>query len=176
MLHKILACATGVLACICLAGCSSLPLLGDSTAFVGSARPSSQSAADQEPSVRAVPTELIIGHDRGGFMENYALRMMRLRDNGTSLRFTGRCESACTVFLALPADKTCIAPGASFSFHAPRGPSRAANERAVAFLHHSYPVWVRNWIASKGGLTNKVITLRYDEASQYMRTCDSAAA
>src|SRR5687768_12366704 len=62
-----------------------------------------------------------VGSDRGGYVIKYALRMLKLRKSGTSLRFTGRCESACTVYLALPSNQTCIASGASFRFHAPYG-------------------------------------------------------
>ena len=173
MLQKGLSCLTGLLASVVLAGCSSLASLGDATDLLGNAPPRTDQAFHQ-PALQTAPRELTIGNDRGGYVATYALRMVRLRDNGTFLRFAGHCESACTLFLALPTNQTCIARGASFRFHAPLGPSRIANERALTYLLNTYPAWVKNWIASKGGLTPRVITLGYDQASQYMQSCESA--
>lgn len=92
-----------------------------------------------------------IRNDRGGQVVHYALKMLRLKEAGHSVRFSGRCDSACTLYLALPRSKTCVSPGASFGFHLPYGASRAGNQVAAQYLLSSYPGWVRSWIADKGG-------------------------
>jgi hypothetical protein len=117
-----------------------------------------------------------IGGDRGGYVVQYALRVLKLRKSGTPLRFTGRCQSACTIYLALPRRQTCISPGASFSFHAPYGGGSGGNRIALSYMLNSYPSWVRNWINKWGGLSRKLITMDYAYASKFMRTCGSQTA
>src|SRR5918994_3365846 len=60
-----------------------------------------------------------IGGDRGGYVVQYALRMLKLKQSGKPVQFAGKCQSACTIYLSLPRSQTCIAPGSSFGFHAP---------------------------------------------------------
>lgn len=118
-----------------------------------------------------------IGSDRGGYVIKYALRMLKWRKSGTSLRFAGRCESACTIYLALPSDQTCIVPGASFRFHAPYGAGTKKDNRiALSYMLNSYPGWVRSWIRSRGGLTRQLISMDYGYASKHMRACVSQTA
>ncbi len=113
-----------------------------------------------------------VGSDRGGYVIKYAVRMLKWRESGTPLRFTGRCESACTIYLALPSHQTCIAPGASFRFHAPYGAgTQNGNRIALSYMLNSYPGWVRSWIKSKGGLSRQLISMDYKYASKFMRTC-----
>src|SRR5688500_17672864 len=55
--------------------------------------------------VRALLSEsgvLNIQNDPGGYIAEYAVRMMVWRGNGVSVRFTGSCGSAGTLYLALP--------------------------------------------------------------------------
>lgn len=118
-----------------------------------------------------------IGSDRGGYVIKYALRMLKLRKSGTPVRFAGRCESACTLYLALPSNQTCIAPGVSFRFHAPYGARTQQGDRfALSYMLSSYPGWVRSWIKTKGGLSRQLITMNYGYASRYMRSCRSQSA
>lgn len=118
----------------------------------------------------AGPT-VTIRNDRGGQVIHYALKMLRLKEAGHSVRFSGRCDSACTLYLALPRSKTCVSPGASFGFHLPYGASGAGNEVAAQYLLSSYPGWVRSWIADKGGLKGPIKTMGYGYASQFLPTC-----
>jgi hypothetical protein len=67
-----------------------------------------------------------IGNERGGYVVDYAVRMVELRESNVDVRFSGHCKSACTIYLALPQDQTCIAPGASFTFHKPNAPTQGA--------------------------------------------------
>jgi hypothetical protein len=117
-----------------------------------------------------------IGSDRGGYVVQYALRMLKLKQSGKPVQFGGRCQSACTVYLALPRSQICISPGASFGFHAPYGAGTNGNRVARNYMLNSYPGWVRSWIGSRGGLSSRLITMDYAYASKFMRTCGVATA
>ena len=122
------------------------------------------------------PRSVSIGSDRGGVVINYGLRMLRWRQNGTRVRFSGSCQSACTLYLGLASAQTCISPGASFSFHSPFGASSRGNRVAQAFMMRNYPGWVRSWIRSQGGLSGSMKTMGYGYASRFMKPCGSAVA
>jgi hypothetical protein len=117
-----------------------------------------------------------IANDRGGYVVDYALQLHRWQQNGTRVRFHGRCQSACTLYLALPKNQTCIARGASFTFHAPSGSSPSASRFAKIYMNKTYPHWVRSWIASNGGLTRRLITMNYSYAAKFIATCDPVTA
>jgi hypothetical protein len=113
----------------------------------------------------------VISNDNGGSVVGYAQAVARLRGQDTLVVFNGRCASACTLFLALEDERTCIAPGASFLFHGASGASRDMNEWGTRFMMGQYPQWVRDWITRNGGLTNRVIRMDYAYASRFMQTC-----
>jgi hypothetical protein len=117
-----------------------------------------------------------IGSDRGGYVVQYALRMLKLRQSGKPVQFGGSCQSACTIYLALPRSQTCISPGASFGFHAPYGAGTKGNRYARTYMLNSYPGWVRSWISGRGGLSSRLITMNYAYASKFMRPCGTATA
>ena len=58
-----------------------------------------------------------IGNDSGGYVAEYALRLYEMKEARQRVRFVGVCNSACTLFLALPAEQTCITESAYFRFH-----------------------------------------------------------
>jgi len=126
--------------------------------------------AQAEP-VNLLPGEILIGNEHGGSIVDYALQMLRWREQGTSLRFTGRCDSACTIYLALPYQQTCLAAGASFRFHAPTAATEFSAKLALAYMMHNYPSWVSSWIEERGGLSNELVTMDYEYARQFMRSC-----
>ncbi|MEW9806752.1 hypothetical protein ABUE31_12240 [Mesorhizobium sp. ZMM04-5] len=117
---------------------------------------------------------ITIRNDRGGQVIHYALKMLRLKEAGRSVRFSGRCDSACTLYLALPRSKSCVTPSASFGFHLPYGASRRGNQVAAQYLLSSYPGWVRSWVASQGGLNGQIKTMSYGYASRFLPTCPQA--
>lgn len=117
-----------------------------------------------------------VGSDRGGFVVNYGLRMLRWRQNGTKVRFSGACQSACTLYLGLAPSQVCISPGASFSFHSPFGASGRGNRMAQQFMMRNYPGWVKSWIRSQGGLSGRMKTMGYGYASRFIKPCGSAVA
>lgn len=117
---------------------------------------------------------LKINNDRGGYVIQYALRLQKMKQAGTQVAFTGKCLSACTLYLALPKGQTCISPRASFSFHAAYGAGPKGNQIATTYMFNKYPSWVQDWIASNGGLSRKLITMPSSYASNYMRPCETS--
>lgn len=120
---------------------------------------------------REFRTAVEIGNDSGGYVAQYALRLYEMRETRQKVRFVGVCDSACTLFLALPAEQTCIAEGVYFRFHAPSAPSASATAAVAAYMMRKYPAWVRVWIAAQGGLSDRLVTMSYEYASKFMRTC-----
>lgn len=112
-----------------------------------------------------------VRNDRGGYLLKYALRVKRFEQGGTHVRFAGRCDSACTLYLTLPKSRSCITRGASFGFHLPYGSSSRGNHLAAEFMMKQYPSWVRSWVRSNGGLKNRTKTMSYAYASQFIPTC-----
>ena len=102
--------------------------------------------------------------------------MMKLRDSGAKLKFAGRCDSACTIYLALPRSQTCITPDALFGFHAPFAATPEASSLAQNYLLENYPDWVKSWIASRGGLSKEIVTMDYAYASKFLDRCDQKFA
>lgn len=116
-----------------------------------------------------------IANNSGGNIAVFALASAEYLSVGTLVKFSGRCDSACTLFLGLPSKQTCISQGAVFRFHAPMGASARSEKTAQAYLMRKYPEWVRSWITSQNGLSRKLITMDYSYASKFIRTCDSIA-
>ena len=116
-----------------------------------------------------------IGNESGGYLMLHAMQMLEWQKQGTAIRFTGQCDSACTLYLALPDQQICISEGASFRFHAPTASSDQAARLALKYLLQSYPRWVNSWILQMGGLSDELITMDYDYARQFMRSCDPSA-
>ena len=138
--------------------------------------PSSSFAGDSEYSGSRLFTkwqknQISISNNNGGYIIEYALRKALINRSGSKVRFSGRCASACTMFLGLPQHKMCIAPGASFHFHMPRAGSVGATHQAKRFLYRNYPGWVRSWIASRGGLSSTLIKMDHSYASKFIRAC-----
>lgn len=131
--------------------------------------------ASLPPNNDYLPRAVSIGSDRGGVVIQYGLRMLRWRQNGTRVRFSGSCQSACTLYLGLAPSQTCISPGASFGFHSPFGASGRGNSVAQAFMMRNYPGWVRSWIRSQGGLNSQIKTMSYGYASRFIKPCGSSA-
>src|SRR5262245_15849695 len=52
----------------------------------------------------------------GGSAKIFEQHVAKFRQSGEQFRITGHCQSACTMFLALP--NVCIEPGAELLFHA----------------------------------------------------------
>ena len=59
-----------------------------------------------------------IRKDIGGSISERAFEIEELRDSGESVRITGLCASACTMYLTLP--NTCVKRHARLLFHGPQ--------------------------------------------------------
>jgi hypothetical protein len=112
--------------------------------------------------------------DTGGEVVSYALKVKRIERDGTPVRISGKCESACTLYLSLPQDQICITPAASFSFHKPYGSSQPVNRSTAEMMVQQYPDWVQAWLEANGGLRTEFVVMDYDYAQAFMRTCGSA--
>ena len=112
-----------------------------------------------------------IGNDRGGHVIKYALRMMKMRQSGANVKFNGRCDSACTLYLALPNSRTCATSNASFRFHLPSGTSQRGVQVARNYMMKNYPGWVRSWINQNGGLSNRLMTMNASYAQKFIGSC-----
>ena len=112
-----------------------------------------------------------IRSDRGGEIYRYAQRANLYVRSGSILRFSGSCDSACTLFLSVPKSKLCIKKGASFGFHLPYGSGQSANASAARYIYKKYPYWVRSWIRAKGGLKGHIERMDYTYARRFMRPC-----
>jgi hypothetical protein len=147
-------------------------------AGTASANPETRIIASAPPVVNVVSSASVhvIANDRGGSVVSYAQEVRRLRNQDKLVVFNGQCASACTMFLSLNSDRTCIAPGASFVFHRAYGASADMNAWGTDFMIRQYPAWVRDWIARNGGLTDRLIRMDYAYASRYMRPCRVTSA
>lgn len=116
-----------------------------------------------------------VRHDSGGRIIDYAIKMKRIEQARRAVRFDGRCDSACTLFLALPASKACVTPRARFGFHLPYGSSTKGNQMAAKFMLSSYPRWVRSWLNANGGLTNKVKVMPFEYARRHLGECSGGS-
>lgn len=112
--------------------------------------------------------------DRGGGVAEYSLEVKKLAAEGTKVRIAGSCESACTLYLALPRDQLCIAAGASFHFHKPYGASDRGNRAAARHMTANYPYWVKDWLSRQGGLQTRMLVMDFSYARRHLRTCDRA--
>jgi hypothetical protein len=124
-------------------------------------------AADPEAG-RSVVT---IRNDSGGRIIDYALRSKKLERAGSMVRFAGRCDSACTLLLALPRSRVCITREASFGFHLPYGSSPRGNRIAAGYMIRSYPSWATSWLRDSGGLTNRMKRMDYDRLRRHLAMC-----
>ncbi|MCA6105697.1 hypothetical protein [Bradyrhizobium cenepequi] len=117
-----------------------------------------------------------IADDRGGRIGTYVDRYQSLRSSGETVIIDGLCASACTIVLgAVPHDRICVTSHANLGFHAAW--DFAANGRVVTnpeatqMLYSMYPAPIRRWIASRGGLTPRMIFLRGRALQAMFRPC-----
>ena len=123
----------------------------------------------------AASNSVSISNNSGGVIVQYVLKAAAYEEAGTLVKFSGRCDSSCTLFLSLPQKQTCISPGAYFRFHSPSAKNARAIRVAQAFLMKKYPGWVRNWIYGQGGLSKQLIKMDYAYASRFIASCDRVA-
>jgi hypothetical protein len=113
------------------------------------------------------------GGEVGSFLRLFAV----LRETGERIVIDGPCYSACTLVLsAIPRDRICVTRRAVLGFHGARVFDRAGNEYRPspslnAAVAEVYPTPIQQWIARRGGLTKKLVTLRGAELYRYYPRC-----
>jgi len=115
--------------------------------------------------VGASHAAVLITEDRGGRIGAYMDKYQGLRSSGESVVIDGLCASACTIVLnAVPHDKICVTSRATLGFHAAwnfgANGGTITDREATMMLYSMYPMRVRHWIATRGGLTPHMIFLR----------------
>lgn len=145
-------------------------LLGAIAVCIGMTSPAEARAVDG-----ATPAQITIQSDPGGSLYDYAWRVAKASARGSHVRIRGKCQSACTLYLAMPPEQVCIYPGTSFYFHRAYGASRAANQMGTDYMYRTYPEWVRTWIKSNGGLSNRLKRMNFTYASQFVQPCSRSS-
>src|SRR3954465_12043339 len=117
-----------------------------------------------------------IADDRGGRIGTYVDQDPGLRSSGETVIIDGLCASACTIVLgAVPHEKICVTSHANLGFHAAwdfGANGRAiTNPEATQMLYSMYPATIRRWIASRGGLTPRMIFLRGKQLQALYKPC-----
>ena len=113
--------------------------------------------------------DLRITNDGGGYVHLYAAQVDDVIHSGERVVIDGRCDSACTMYLAAP--RTCVTKRARLGFHS-AGPGLPEHiEWANQVLLDHYPPSVRTWIEQHGGLTKRVIYLKGKELQGRVRRC-----
>ena len=117
-----------------------------------------------------------ITNDPGGQIGRYVERYEQLRASGQTVIIDGLCASSCTLVLgAIPYEKLCVTRNANLAFHAAwdfGAHGRAiTNLGATRMLYSMYPSQVRRWIASRGGLSPRMIFLRGKQLEAMYRPC-----
>lgn len=132
----------------------------------------SANAAPQRTSGISPKSKIItIRSDNGGMIAKYALAVKKAKRENGFIRFVGRCDSACTLYLALSERQACVGPSSSFGFHLPYGVAPRAAAVARDYMLKRYPGWVRKWIHSNGGLTPHIKTMPFSYARRFIPEC-----
>ena len=119
---------------------------------------------------------LVITSDAGGRIGKYVQTYQNAKHSGELVVIDGVCLSACTLVLGIvPADRICITKRATIGFHAAwlPGPSgrRVHSAAGTQALWEYYPANVRQWITSRGGLSQKMLYLRGSELAAMYPQC-----
>lgn len=130
-------------------------------------------------SATAVPrtaSEYVVRNDSGGYVIDYAIDMLKMEKSQQPVKFAGRCDSACTIYLGLNTAQTCITSGAKFGFHLPFGSDRRGNLVAASFMMKKYPQWVHKWLEANGGLSSQLKVMPFAYASKFIKPCKDGSA
>lgn len=111
-----------------------------------------------------------IWFDPGGTLAYRYLEVLRVKQSGEKVAIRGVCASACTYYLSLPRDQVCVGRLAKLIFHQASLKGKRSDFGSTHLLN-SYPHWAREWIASRGGLTGKLLVMPASHARKFMRTC-----
>ena len=123
--------------------------------------------------VSEAPSFYTVRNDHGGVIVDYAIKAAQLEQTGQTVKFAGRCDSACTLYLGISEDQLCVTPSARFGFHLPYGSSAQGNRTAAVYLLKKYPGWVHGWLQANGGLNSNLKVMPYEYVSQHIKSCET---
>jgi hypothetical protein len=117
----------------------------------------------------------IVG-DAGGQIGPYLENLAALRNSGERVIIDGPCLSACTMVLGvIPRERICVTSRARLGFHSAWHPGRngrpVPSRGGTQLLMDVYPAQVKRWIASKGGLSPRMVYLHGRELASMYPTC-----
>jgi hypothetical protein len=120
--------------------------------------------------------EVRILQSPGGQVGPFLDLFEQVRDSGERVVIDGPCLSACTLVLSMvPSNRICVTRRAVLGFHAARSIDRRgrtyAEPEASEIVLQTYPIGVRNWIRSRGGLSSRLLLLRGRELAALYPTC-----
>jgi hypothetical protein len=112
----------------------------------------------------------------GGEVRGFLKLFEVLRESGGRIVIDGPCYSACTLVLStIPRQRICVTRRAVLGFHGPRLFDYEGNEYIAHSLNAAvadvYPKPIQHWIARRGGLTRRLITLRGAELYRHYPRC-----
>jgi hypothetical protein len=104
-----------------------------------------------EPMGPRTPSHVLrVGSDWGGGLRGFARAVQRLHKGNVLVVVDGKCASACTMLMALPASHLCFAPDARLGFHGVREmlfgtkvADPARQRRHDALMGDTYPEPIR---------------------------------
>lgn len=120
------------------------------------------------------PPAIVIQHDEGGEVSQYEKRERVWEKEHRRIIVRGLCGSACTLYLKSP--YLCAEPSARFAFHesylryGKLGPARDDPDGG-AYMLRWYPLSIREFIASQGGLTSTPVYLEGRWMQQLVPAC-----
>jgi hypothetical protein len=121
-----------------------------------------------------------IAADPGGQIGPYLEKLQSLRNSGERVIIDGPCLSACTMLLGqIPRDRLCVTSRARLGFHAawqPTAAGREVSQEGTELLMSVYPQQIRDWIASRGGLSPQLIYLSGGELASMYPRCNEGGA
>jgi hypothetical protein len=117
-----------------------------------------------------------ISSDPGGQIGPYLENLVALRGSGEHIVIDGPCLSACTMLLGvIPRDHICATRNARLGFHAAWHPDESGrpvvSRGGTQLLMDVYPQRVRNWIARRGGLTQRMIYMSGRDLAAVVPAC-----
>lgn len=99
--------------------------------------------------------------DAGGNLRAYVAEVRRLNAEGASKAISGRCASACTIFLGVK--NVCVAPTAQLLFHAAHFPNDTRPDPVGSLEMLSfYPPSIREWVIR----TRALESVDFDDAKR----------
>jgi hypothetical protein len=94
----------------------------------------------------AMATGSSVPYGMGGQFTRFDPVVAQYNQSGDLFRIQGHCQSACTLFLAIP--NVCIEPGATLLFHAGHNRQREVNSSATSHMLAAYNPALREYVTA----------------------------